>query len=79
MFVTMFSIVIGSFAARAIFKCGLNRKYDFAGDFQGEIPDVEMRKIFDFKGIDVKSHYDKVVIDNGVTNGHEMTENPKQV
>eukprot|EP00794_Sanderia_malayensis_P015049 gene15049-16602_t len=78
MCVTLISIVVGSLAARAIFKLGLNRKYDVTGDFQDEIDDVEIKKMFDFKGITVKTNYDKVTIDNGAAlNSHEMKENPK--
>ena len=75
MITTLLCIVGGSFLARALFKYCLDKKYDVAGDFQGDIPDVEMRKIISVEGVDVKTVYKKVYIEKAP--GYEMSENSK--
>ncbi len=78
--ITMLCIVVGSISAREVFRRGLSRKFDITGEFQGEISPVCFTRLFDFKGVDVKSQYNKVLVDNSLArNTHEMAENPKQV
>jgi len=81
MVITLISIIIGSFIARALFKYYISERFDLAGDFKNGIPDFEMKKIINLKGVPIKHEYDQVHLEKPMmSNGKEdleMEENPK--
>ncbi|XP_065061170.1 high-affinity choline transporter 1-like isoform X2 [Rhopilema esculentum] len=81
MVITLFCIVFGSLLAQVVFKYCLSLKFDIAGDFQNGIPNIELRKMVNLKGVDIKPEYKTVLLDNAATaNGkesHEMEEHMK--
>ena len=51
MVITLISIVVGSFIARALFKYCLSKRFDVAGDFKDGVPDIECSNIINVKGM----------------------------
>eukprot|EP00112_Aurelia_sp_Birch-Aquarium-sp1_P006717 Seg1735.3 transcript_id=Seg1735.3/GoldUCD/mRNA.D3Y31 product="High-affinity choline transporter 1" protein_id=Seg1735.3/GoldUCD/D3Y31 len=80
MVITLFCIVIGSFIARACFKYCMPKRLDVFEDFQDDIPDIQWSKIVEFGGVEVKSEYKSVLVDNAATtNGKEALEMTQNV
>ena len=51
MVITLFCIVSGSLLAQVVFKYCLSLKFDIAGDFQDGVPNIELKKMVNFKGL----------------------------